>query len=59
MKTLKIYESDFNKVIPWWMCIPFMPYSLDVMTIGHYGCLEYGYNTIKDLPKRYRKLVKN
>lgn len=59
MKTLIIYEDDFNKVVPLWLCIPFMPYSCDAMIIGHYGSLEYGYNEIEDLPKRYRKLVKD
>lgn len=58
MKSLIILEEEFDKVVPWYLClIPFSIYSIDAMTIGHYGKIEYGYDNIKDLPKRYRQLV--
>lgn len=60
MKSLIITESDFNKVVPWWrIFIPFSTYAIDAMILGHYGELEYGYNNVENLPKLYRKLVKN
>lgn len=59
MKSIIIYTSDFYKVVPWYLYLnPFSNYSVDLLILGHYGKLEYGYDKIDDLPVRYRKLVK-
>lgn len=64
-KKLLIGDEEFRKAVPWWLSIllffnPFggWDYLHDGMAIDEFGYIEYGYDEVEDLPKLYRKLVK-